>query len=655
MKRNLLADAIGIALVLGLTGCGGGGGVTTPAATPPASTPLAVNAPVSVLISDATSDDWATIGVKVLSITLTPQGGGTPVSVYTAPTPAPVVNLVQLDQLSEILGNAQVPVGTYTSATLTVAANPGDLLLMTSANPEPGFAAPPASTIPSSQIQIQGTSGAIGSQTVSVNVDLTTPLVVSSSSSNALDLEFDLGHPAFVVAHVPAGSAVGGTVWAVNFSGPVRHHPIANLADRILRHTYGTVSAVSSDNSGITITKDLPTLPAVSPETAVATSQSLSILADATNGTIFYDVDAKTKSTIDDFSTVAATLDGKYVRVAARYQQNGTLVATRIWASSNFNSVWVSPEGHVLDVDSTGNTITVTSESGKPVVLSVDQNTQFFKRKAGSDASDATAIGTGPGFLTNLVRGFKVHASVVDPLATQLVAQTVEIETATFDGLITAASATGVTYSRSFRNSANDYVVTLPFIASTSANGTDSSGNPIDGFKWWNFAYPTLVTDGAGAISDFVALSTGAVNFGGTLGAIRTYGTTHATWNDTAAPNAWAAPWVVVQPSPLPLSTVTSAYDATTGSFTMTANKGTNPVTVDVSTASGSATLAYQVDRANGVVTISPLDLTTSAGVGTFTTDVAAGAQIRVGGVPQADGTVKAYSVSVLTGDTAAQ
>jgi len=654
MNRNILSSAVGLTLALSLAACGGGGGGTPNSNSTP-TTPQAVNAPVSVLVSDATSEDWATIGVKVLGITLTPQGGGTPVSVYTAPSTAPLINLVQLDQLSEILGNTQVPVGTYTSATLTIAANPGDILLTSSANPQAGFAAAPATTIPSSQIQVQNPSGATGAQTVTINVNLTSPLVVSSSGSNALDLEFDLGHPAFLIAHVPAGAAAGGIVWAVNFNGPVRHHPIASLANRILRHTYGTVSAVNSDNSGITITKDLPTLPAVSPETAVPTSQSLSILADATNGTIFYDVDAKTKATIDNFSTVAATLGGKYVRVAARYQQNGDLVATRIWASSNFNSVWVSPEGHVLDVDTTAGTITVTSEAGSPIVLSVDQSTQFFKRVPGVDSSDGTPIGTGAGFLTNLVRGFKVHASVVDPLATPLVAQTVEIETATYGGLISAATTNGVTYARSFSNSANDYTVTLPYIAAASANGTDSAGNPINGFKWWNFAYPTLVTDGAAAIGDFVTLSTGAVNFGGTLGAIRTYGTTYATWNDPAAPNAWAAPWVVVQPSPLPLATVTTPYDTNSGSFSMTANKGTNAVTVGVSTTAGSATLAYQIDRANGVVSVSPLDLTTSAGLASFTTDLAAGAQVRVAGVPQADGTVKAYSVSVMTGEAAAQ
>ena len=68
---------------------------------------------VSLMLSDSSTEDWSLIGVKVLSIALVPQGGGAPVTVFTAPTPAPVVNLVQLDQLGEILGNVQVPPGTY--------------------------------------------------------------------------------------------------------------------------------------------------------------------------------------------------------------------------------------------------------------------------------------------------------------------------------------------------------------------------------------------------------------------------------------------------------------------------------------------------------------------------------------------------------------
>src|SRR5271156_385906 len=67
------------------------------------------NGNVNLMVSDASTEDWSTIGVKILSISLIPQGGGSNVNVYTAASPAPMINLVQLDQLGEILGNVSVP------------------------------------------------------------------------------------------------------------------------------------------------------------------------------------------------------------------------------------------------------------------------------------------------------------------------------------------------------------------------------------------------------------------------------------------------------------------------------------------------------------------------------------------------------------------
>src|SRR5271154_7147681 len=329
-----------------IAACGGGGSRGGVMTVPPAtSAPQSGN--VAMLVSDASTEDWATIGVKVLSIALVPQGGGSNVTVYTAPATVPMVNLAELDQIAEILGNVSVPVGTYTAAVLTVSANAGDVTLVAAADPEPGFAAAPGATIPANQIQIQHPQGTAPNLTVPINVTFVSPLVVSAGQSNALDLEFDLGHPAFLVGHVPPGT--GDTLWAVNFDGPVRHHPLHDLTRLVLRHLYGDVTMVASDFSSISVTKEFPTEPLVNPETAVATTQSLQILPDATNGTIFYDLDAKTRTVIKDFSA-ESTLTGKSVRIAARYQQDGTLVAARIWASSQFNDVFLSPEGHVLHV-----------------------------------------------------------------------------------------------------------------------------------------------------------------------------------------------------------------------------------------------------------------------------------------------------------------
>ncbi len=173
-------------------------------------------------------------------------------------------------------------------------------------------------------------------------MNLVSPLVVTAGSSNALDLEFDLSHPAFIVDHDPIGG--GPTIWAVDFNGPVRHHPIRDITALLLRHVYGNVSSVSTDNTTLNVTRVFPVKPVAS--TAVATTAStiaIPVLVDSANGTVFYDVDAKTRTVIKDFSSVAATLPTKYVRIAARYQVNGTLVAVRIFASSTFISCGSAP------------------------------------------------------------------------------------------------------------------------------------------------------------------------------------------------------------------------------------------------------------------------------------------------------------------------
>jgi hypothetical protein len=652
MRSKLFRWILGLAIAatpLLSVGCGGGSGSSSLGST--SQNPAVQNGNVSMMVSDASTEDWATIGVKILAISLVPQGGGSPVSVYTAPNPAPVINLVQLDQLSEILGNLTVAAGTYTSANLTISGNPGDVLLTVSADPEAGFAGTAGSTIPANQINIQGTTGSAGSLTVPVSVNFVSPLVVTAGSSNALDLEFDLAHPAFVVGHVPVGSG-GTTIWGVNFNGPVRHHFIDDVTRLVLRHMYGSVTAVASDNSSITITREFPTEPPVNPETAVASSQSLQILADSANGTIFYDLDAKTTTTINNFAAEASSIVGKNVRIAVRYQSNGTLVAVRIWSSSTFNNVWVSPEGHVLHVNTSTDVITVQNELGVGIPLTVNTNTQFFFRAPSNGAADATPIATGTGFLTshNFVRGFKVHASVVDPLAVPLVAQSIDIENARFDGYISGANSTGFTYTRNFHTAGDDYALLLNYISNNTPNGKDSSGNAILGFKYWNFTFPTVLTSGSNVVNNFISATNGAVNFGGTVGILDAYGESYAVWNDPASPSAWALPLVVLMPVSAPLGTVASGYSAGTGIFTMTVQGGTNAVTSSLSTTSGSATLVYQVDRTNNVVTVSSVDITTAAGQNTVTGNLVPGTPVKTFGVPQASGLVKAYVVFYYTG-----
>jgi hypothetical protein len=652
--HSLLSAGLAVAglsaLALGLA-CGGGSSSVAPAN---GATPASTTGNVGLSLSDASTEDWATIGVKVLGIALIPSGGSaaSAVTVYTAPTPVPVVNLVQLDQISELLGNVAVPVGTYTKAVLTLSANPGDVTLTAAADPSAGFVGTPAATYAGSQIQIQNTTGATGSKTVQVSLTLASPLVVSATTSNALDLEFNLGNPAFIVDHVPATGAT--PFWAVNFSPAINHHP-AVVTDLVLRHLYATVTQVNSDGS-LTVTKDYPLWPAVSPETPVASAQSLAILPDATNGTLFYDLDATpvTPATVTSFSSLATTLaTSKYVRIAARYQANGTLVAARVWASSTFNNVYVSPEGHVLHVNTGTNIVTVENEQGVGVPVQVTAATQFFFRTPADALTDATAIGTGTAFLAanNLVRGFKVHTSV-DPTTTPMTALTMDIEIAKYDGTISLPTNTGFTFTRTYGTATDDYTKTLPYLAAASANGHDASGDAITGFKWWNFAYPTLVDSGANATTDFGAIAAGSVTFGGTavVPVMKPWGVSYATWNDSAAANAWSARWAVLEPTELPKGTVTSPWSAGSDSFSLSLPGGASSVPVVVGLGSGSATLVYQVDKTAGVITVSTIDVTTAAGQADLATNLVNTAKVKVYGVPQANGSIKAYVLFYYTG-----
>jgi hypothetical protein len=104
----------------------------------------------------------------------------------------------------------------------------------------------------------------------------------------------------------------------------------------------------------------------------------------------------------------------------------------------------------------------------------------------------------------------------------------------------------------------------------------------------------------------------------------------------------------VLTPTKVPLGIAATSYN--NGSFTVSVTGGTQAVPVSLNTTSGSATLVYQVDWTNGILTVSPVDISTSAGQTTLTTNLVMNTPVKVFGIPQADGTIKAYVLFYFTG-----
>ncbi|MFZ6724223.1 hypothetical protein ACO0K2_01880 [Undibacterium sp. MH2W] len=666
-----------------LAACGGGGSSTTAGSatsTTPVVTPQSVNVPL--MISDASSDDWSAINVTINAITFTDSAGNVTANLLSTPWSG---NLEQLDNLAEHLSTATLTAGsTYVSANLTISANPGDIGLTVASDPEAGFPEAPGTVIPTSRIVIQGATGAVGSQTVTFSVKFATPFVAPQATSatnptpaagtttTGINVDFDLSHPAFIIGHVPA--AGGNTIWAVNFAGPVKHKPVSDLTHLVLRHTYGSVTSVSAANKNLVVERDTGKLSTGGNTfVAVDTGKSATIGLDTTNGTLFYDLDNKANNaTIKDFSAanVLAALQqsGEYVRIATRYQQDGSLVATRIYASTTFNKVYVSPEGHVTHVDQTGTKIVVDNADGKPINIAIDPTTNFYFRNPGN-ASDVTAIGQGQGFVQshNIVRGFKVKVTPVDATASPMHAASIDIETAPYQGLINNVSATGFSVTSSYPTKTDNYTIPLAYISATTSNGYDPQ-NPttaITGFKYWNYAYPSIVTYTTGstnAVTNFIAATSAnggsAVNFGSAATTYYATAMTYNTWGNASNVNGWSASYVILMPQTFPHTVVASALVAKPSvannyTFGLNSTNGSKTVTVGVSAVPGSATLVYQVDRSKDDVTVSLQDITSASGLSALTTGLVAGNKVEVTGVPQSDGSISAYMIKYYTGTAA--
>ncbi|MDP2877530.1 MAG: hypothetical protein Q8O00_15185, partial [Holophaga sp.] len=378
----------------------------------------------------------------------------------------------------------------------------------------------------------------------------------------------------------------------------VRHKPHGPLHQVYLRHLKGQVTSVAADSKSLVLRTER--------------GKDKTLTVDATNKSLFYDLDTTPVAPVASFTVPASLTATKYAKATARFQSDGSLTAVRVWYSSEASKLrpWM-PEGHVVKVDTTLNQIRVLRENGIPAILQVNANTQFFFQ------SGTTAIGTGTSFLSNVSRGFKVHVTVANPLETPMVATAIDIHRGVFEGDITAADASTFTYSKAFHADATTDTRTVGYDA---------------GFSWWNFTFPTTAsTDKSAFLAKAMPASGPHARAMSTL-----------NWVNSS----WAAKVAVFLPSQLSRTpqTISGAYSGGTMNVTYTPEGGSvTTLTVKLSTTPGSMPLVTEFSKTGMIVSVTPL--TSEA---QWTAKLITDAKVQVFGIPDGTGKLDAYFIHLF-------
>jgi hypothetical protein len=499
-------------------------------------------------------------------------------------TGAANINLVDMDSIGELLASASIPAGTYDQMKVTINTDPTTMSII-----------PEGSTTPLSASQIHVMGNGI------IPVDLNPTLAVTAGGSNAVQVDFDLSHPLFITTG-PTGDVV------INFQLKHKPNPIGGLHLIHLHRNVGSLTSLDAPNTSF----------------LMHTRHGKDITLKTDNNTLFYDVDAK-PFVPGSFAGLAAT---DAVMVASRLQDDGSLYAVRVWYCTAANAAslpidrW-SPEGHVVAVYPNGSmrdpnpNMVVDNADGNPRTVEIGAGTTFTFQQG-------STIATGPAFLANIHHGFKVSIDVKDPLAKPLQASAVNIQRAMDTGVVNdpanpnlaSTVNTEITYGQQALNNLRNYAYSPTF-------------------SWWDFAQPSKAST---SIPDFLATLTGA-------GDVRVVGYSSLIWDGNTS--LWNADNAILEPVDLRGSTITQNYDPTTGilqiSYTPSGGTAETKTLKLTSATGGGQTVVMKVVNQNGVVTMGLDDPSNWAA--DLTTTVK---RVRAAVVPQADGSLLAYSLVVF-------
>ncbi|MBZ5515641.1 MAG: DUF4382 domain-containing protein [Acidobacteriia bacterium] len=219
MRKPIFALALvsGLAIVV-MLGCGGGSMSNSPAPTPQGSGSLVVMA------TDAPLCNVFSFTVTITGATLTPQGGGTPVSILPSGQTI-TLDFARLMDFTNALSFASVPAGTYTQLTLTLA-NPQ--LTVVDVNQNPPAPVPISTTL----------------TTATVSIALNPAITVTSGGTVGMLIDFHM----FRSVQTDASGQVTGSVNPV--ISVVQTSPSGTDGLGRLDDLHGIVQSVSTTASG---------------------------------------------------------------------------------------------------------------------------------------------------------------------------------------------------------------------------------------------------------------------------------------------------------------------------------------------------------------------------------------------------------------------
>jgi hypothetical protein len=513
---------------------------------------------VTTIITDAPADAWSAVEVVVKSVAFRSKADHAK-TVVALNGNSTRINLVDLDEVGEVLGNLKVPVGTYDGVILEVDTDPANIKLVRA----------DGSHVPASQLRVVGPGRIL--------VALDQDLVVTENGSNQVQIDFDLGHPVFLV-----DLADGSVMLNLNAPGLLRHKGLAMVQHVEFRRAVGTVQAVNPGRFKM--------------NTLHGADLDLTYSAAST---WIYNVDARAAGSYADLAP------GKAIAVAMNLQADGSLLARRIWYSTDARKLpdW-SPEGHVVKVDVPNSKVTVLGANGLPVDFAVDAATSFTWHTT-------VALGTGATGLGRVQRGFKVDLVVADPAATTKVLSAVNVQKAVDEGLFSAVDPTSFTFG-----------TTTP---------RTYAYRVAPAFAWWSFADPMAASTN---VADFAS----AANVGLAQGRAR--GIAWLGWGGTA----WKAAACILMPVALPSRGTITSYDPGTSTVTVSCQVNGAPAafSLKLSSTLPVTTGVWNLSNQSGVVTC------TQAPLASWGTTLTVGRTLTGTYVPQADGTLKAYTLILM-------